>query len=48
MIKFADFLKIYYKYKYSNHEDDDQDTVDAFVAMGGNEDKSGIIYKFNL
>jgi hypothetical protein len=21
--------------------DDDQDTLDAFVAMGGNEDKSG-------
>ena len=41
MIKFSDFLTIYYKYKNSNNDDDDMDTLDAFVSMGGNEDKSG-------
>mmetsp|Transcript_40898 Transcript_40898/g.56972 ORF Transcript_40898/g.56972 Transcript_40898/m.56972 type:complete len:107 (+) Transcript_40898:32-352(+) len=41
MIKFSDFLNIYYKYKYANSEEDDQDTLDAFVAMGGQENKDG-------
>lgn len=41
LIKFSDFLTIYHKHKYANIEDDDQDTVDAFVAMGGNADKTG-------
>ncbi|EGR27914.1 hypothetical protein IMG5_186660 [Ichthyophthirius multifiliis] len=40
-IKFSDFLAIYYKLKYKNLSQDDQDTLDAFVAMGGNADKSG-------
>jgi hypothetical protein len=52
LIRFSDFLGIYWKHKYSNMEgiiyitiiilknyirsiDDDQDTIDAFVAMGG-------------
>ena len=43
MIKFGDFLSIYYKYKYASLEDDDQDTLDAFIALGGAEDKSGHI-----
>ena len=44
MIKFSDFLTIYYKYKNSNNDDDDMDTLDvldAFESMGVNEDKSG-------
>ncbi|KAM3146342.1 hypothetical protein pb186bvf_001687 [Paramecium bursaria] len=41
LIRFSDFLGVFWKFKYSNQEDDDQDTLDAFVAMGGNEDKSG-------
>ena len=40
-IKFSDFLSVYYKIKYSNNDDNDVDTLDAFVAMGGNDDTSG-------
>lgn len=43
LIKFSDFLNIYYKQKYANLGDDDQDLVDAFVAMGGNADQSGSV-----
>lgn len=35
LIKFCDFLTIYYKFRYANLDDDDQDTLDAFVSMGG-------------
>ena len=34
-IKFNDFLGIYAKHKASQCDDDDIDTIDAFVAMGG-------------
>lgn len=40
-IEFHEFLRIYEKFQDS--EEDEQDMVDAFVAMGGNEDKSGEI-----
>lgn len=40
-IKFSDFLTIYHKHKLASSEDDDSDTKDAFVAMGGNEDGTG-------
>ncbi|CAD8075092.1 unnamed protein product [Paramecium sonneborni] len=43
LIRFSDFLGVYWKFKYSNQDDDDQDTIDAFVAMGGNPDKTGSI-----
>nr|7K5B_R Chain R, Dynein light chain 4A [Tetrahymena thermophila] len=43
LIKFSDFLNIYYKQKYANLGDDDQDLVDAFVAMGGNADTTGSV-----
>jgi centrin-2 len=42
-IKFSDFLTIYCKYKNANSEDDDSDTLDAFVAMGGQADKEGSV-----
>ena len=41
LIKFNSFLEIYTQHKYANMEDDDLDILDAFVAMGGNEDFSG-------
>ncbi len=41
MIDFGDFLTLYRKYKYAGVEDDNQDVIDAFVAIGGNEDLSG-------
>lgn len=40
-IEFYEFLRIYERFQDS--EDDEQDMIDAFVAMGGNEDKSGEI-----
>jgi Ca2+-binding EF-hand superfamily protein len=40
-IEFYEFLRIYEKYQDS--EEDEQDMIDAFVAMGGNADKSGEI-----
>ena len=43
LIKFSDFLNIYYKQKYTNIGNDDQDLIDAFVAMGGNADTSGSV-----
>eukprot|EP00695_Tsukubamonas_globosa_P002743 TRINITY_DN3939_c0_g1_i1.p1 TRINITY_DN3939_c0_g1~~TRINITY_DN3939_c0_g1_i1.p1 ORF type:complete len:152 (-),score=12.46 TRINITY_DN3939_c0_g1_i1:73-528(-) len=44
-IEFSEFLKVIesQKRKYSAHAGDDQDTIDAFVALGGNPDKSGSI-----
>lgn len=40
-IKFKEFLQLFAKLKYAGLQDDDQDMIDAFVAMGGNEDTSG-------
>lgn len=34
-IQFNQFLKVYHKFKMANSDEDDQDTIDAFVAMGG-------------
>jgi len=42
-IKFNDFLQIYLKQKIANLDEDDLDTIDAFVAIGGQEDKGGSI-----
>ncbi|CAD8072191.1 unnamed protein product [Paramecium sonneborni] len=42
-IKFKEFLGLYARLKYAGLQDDDQDMIDAFVAMGGNEDKTGNI-----
>lgn len=41
IIKFKDFLVLFSKLKYAGMQDDDQDMIDAFVAMGGQEDTSG-------
>ena len=41
LIKFNSFLEIYAKHKYANVDDYYLDILDAFVAMGGNEDFSG-------
>lgn len=43
MIRFSDFLTIYHKHKLSTNEDEDSDTKDVFVAMGGQPDGSGSI-----
>lgn len=48
-IEFSEFLKLYGKHSKALRDDDEEDDlgklylVDAFVAMGGNKDKSGII-----
>ena len=47
-IEFYEFLKIYEKHQKANNKDDEEDlsnpyVVDAFVAMGGNKDKTGIV-----
>ena len=42
MIKFADFLTIYAKYK-DGDDNDDEDMIDAYVAMGGDEDLGGYV-----
>ena len=34
-IRFNDFLNIYLKQKIANLDEDDLDTIDAFVAIGG-------------
>ena len=38
-IEFYEFIRIYER--FNDSEEDEQDMIDAFVAMGGNEDKSG-------
>jgi calmodulin len=38
-IEFYEFLRIYERYQES--EEDETDMIDAFVAMGGNPDKTG-------
>lgn len=43
MIKFNDFLTIYHKHKMNSNEEEDSDTKDVFVAMGGQPDGSGSI-----
>eukprot|EP00003_Mantamonas_plastica_P002748 TRINITY_DN1211_c0_g1_i2.p2 TRINITY_DN1211_c0_g1~~TRINITY_DN1211_c0_g1_i2.p2 ORF type:complete len:114 (+),score=52.53 TRINITY_DN1211_c0_g1_i2:411-752(+) len=41
-IEFAEFLKVIETQKAASATvDDESDTIDAFVAMGGNPDKSG-------
>lgn len=40
-IKFKEFLQLFAKLKYAGLQDDDQDMIDAFVALGGEEDTSG-------
>eukprot|EP00002_Diphylleia_rotans_P002899 TRINITY_DN1189_c0_g1_i1.p1 TRINITY_DN1189_c0_g1~~TRINITY_DN1189_c0_g1_i1.p1 ORF type:complete len:136 (-),score=41.35 TRINITY_DN1189_c0_g1_i1:297-704(-) len=43
-IEFSEFLKVIASQKAQSVQvDDDSDTVDAFVAMGGNPDKTGQI-----
>jgi Ca2+-binding EF-hand superfamily protein len=42
-IEFHEFLKVYEQHQYASSEDDEQDFIDAFVAMGGNPDKSGSV-----
>ncbi|OMJ92473.1 hypothetical protein SteCoe_4818 [Stentor coeruleus] len=42
-IEFYEFLKVYEKNQKAHDRDDEEDLIDAFVAMGGNKDKSGII-----
>jgi len=41
-IELSEFLKVYERQKQiQNEADDETDLIDAFVAMGGNSDKSG-------
>lgn len=40
-IDFNEFLRIYERHLMSKKDEDEQDMIDAFVAMGGNPDKSG-------
>jgi len=42
-IYFNDFLKVIAYHKLCQRDSDDSDTLDAFVAMGGNADGSGKI-----
>mmetsp|Transcript_5876 Transcript_5876/g.10458 ORF Transcript_5876/g.10458 Transcript_5876/m.10458 type:complete len:100 (-) Transcript_5876:324-623(-) len=42
-IEFHEFLKVYEQHQNAENEDDEQDFIDAFVAMGGNPDKSGCV-----
>lgn len=48
-IDFGEFLKVVEKQKErAENFDDEDDMVDAFVACGGNEDKSGCVEKDTL
>mmetsp|Transcript_4494 Transcript_4494/g.6069 ORF Transcript_4494/g.6069 Transcript_4494/m.6069 type:complete len:146 (+) Transcript_4494:285-722(+) len=48
-IHFAEFLKIIEAHKAHNtKDDDDTDTLEAFVALGGGADKSGGVHKDKL
>ena len=42
-ITFADFLHIYENEKTKNSKNNENDMIEAFVAMGGNRDMSGEI-----
>lgn len=48
LIKFSDFLTIYQKHKLISNEDEDSDTKDVFVAMGGQPDGSGSVDTMKL
>ena len=39
-------MEIFKRFKTSDNDDDDVDTLDAFVAMGGNEDRSGYVDRY--
>ncbi len=47
-ITFIAFLKIYQKQKENRVEKNEEDTIDAFVAMGGNRDKTGQVHADKL
>ncbi|CAG9331244.1 unnamed protein product [Blepharisma stoltei] len=42
-IEFYEFLKVYEQHQNSEVNRDEQDMIDAFVAMGGNPDTTGSI-----
>mmetsp|Transcript_14084 Transcript_14084/g.20602 ORF Transcript_14084/g.20602 Transcript_14084/m.20602 type:complete len:148 (+) Transcript_14084:13-456(+) len=42
-IEFYEFLRVYEQHQNKTGKSDEQDMIDAFVAMGGNADKSGSI-----
>ena len=48
-IEFAEFLRAFEKQRGVNVDlEDELDTVDAFVALGGNEDKTGFVEQKKL
>jgi calmodulin len=48
-IDFGEFLKVVEHQKERNDNvDDEEEMVDAFVACGGNEDRSGVVQKDTL
>ena len=48
-IEFSEFLKVVeIQTKRQTNLEDETDTVGAFVALGGNSDKTGIIFKKQL
>ncbi|CAD7945164.1 unnamed protein product [Amoebophrya sp. A120] len=48
-IEFAEFLRAFEKQRGVNVAiEDELDTIDAFVALGGNEDKSGFVEQKRL
>jgi len=48
-IEFAEFLRAFEKQRGVNVDlEDELDTIDAFVALGGNEDKSGFVEQKKL
>eukprot|EP00742_Colponemidia_sp_Colp-10_P004939 GILJ01005275.1.p4 GENE.GILJ01005275.1~~GILJ01005275.1.p4 ORF type:complete len:174 (+),score=32.50 GILJ01005275.1:3228-3749(+) len=42
-IDFSEFLRVIEKQKNAHEVDDETDMIDAFVAMGGNADKTGSV-----
>eukprot|EP00976_Prorocentrum_cordatum_P082707 1184928-Prorocentrum_minimum.AAC.2 len=43
-IEFPEFMQLILSQKVQQeHEDNESDTIDAFVALGGNPDKSGVV-----
>lgn len=43
-IEFSEFMQLILSQKVQQeHEDNESDTIDAFVALGGNPDKTGVI-----
>lgn len=48
-IDFGEFLKVVERQKeQAENFDDEEELIDAFVACGGNEDKSGFVEKDTL